>query len=184
MRDMEVLLRLAGEMGFTHAAPLDPATIELRDEVRAMCAGNSCGQYEKRWSCPPGCGTLEECAGRIAGYRAGLLVQTVGELEDSMDVETMMDTEANHKKQFQALYAALRKTHPDVLALGAGCCTQCATCTFPDAPCRLPDRMVSSMEAYGMLVSEVCMRNDLKYYYGPNTICYTSCFLLSVESGE
>jgi len=29
-----------------------------------------------------------------------------------------------------------------------------------------------------MLVSEVCQKNGLKYYYGPGTIAYTSCFLL------
>ena len=178
MAKMENLVRLANAAGFTHAAPLDPATIELMDEVRAMCANNSCGQYEKRWSCPPGCGTLEECAGRVSGYETGLLVQTVGELEDSMDVEAMMDAEASHKEHFQALYAALRREYPDVLALGAGCCTQCGTCAYPDAPCRFPDRMVSSMEAYGMLVSEVCKKNGVKYYYGPNTICYTGCFLV------
>ena len=178
MTDMENALRMAEEAGFTHAAPLDPATIELKDEVRAMCASGSCGQYGKRWSCPPGCGELSECAAKIAGYRTGILVQSVGELEDSMDVEAMMETESDHKAHFQDLYADLRKRYPHMLALGAGCCTQCAVCSYPDAPCRFPDRMVSSMEAYGMLVLEVCQKNGMAYYYGPNTIAYTSCFLL------
>lgn len=178
MPDMEKLLSMAGEAGFTHAAPLDPATIELKDEIRAMCADNTCGQYAKRWSCPPGCGELTDCATRVARYRTGLLVQTVGKLEDSMDVESMMETEAAHKEHFQALYARIHREHPDVLALGAGCCTQCRTCSYPDATCRFPDKMVSSMEAYGMLVLDVCQKNGLTYYYGPDTITYTSCFLL------
>lgn len=178
MADMEKLITMARKSGFTHAASLDPATIELKDEVRAMCAVNSCGQYGKRWSCPPGCGDLTECAARVGGYRTGLLVQTVGELEDSMDVETMMDTETEHKARFQAFYADLRRDYPGVLALGAGCCTQCSICSYPDAPCRFPDKMVSSMEAYGMLVLDVCRKNGLTYYYGANTIAYTSCFLL------
>ena len=178
MADIKRALSLAEDAGFTHAAPLDPASIELKDEVRAMCASGSCGQYGKRWSCPPGCGSLSECAARVAGYHTGILVQSVGELEDSMDVETMMETEAEHKKRFRALYAVLRREYPDMLALGAGCCTQCDPCTYPDGPCRFPERMVSSMEAYGMLVLEVCQKNGLAYYYGPNTIAYTSCFLL------
>ena len=178
MLDMEALVRMAEEAGFTHAAPLDPATIELKAEVREMCANGTCAQYGKRWSCPPGCGELEACAARVAGYRTGLLVQTVGELEDAFDAETMMETEANHKEHFQALYADLRREYPDMLALGAGCCKQCGACTYPDAPCRLPEKMVSSMEAYGMLVMEVCQKNGMKYYYGPNTLAYTSCFLL------
>lgn len=178
MPGMEALLRMAEEAGFTHAAPLDPATIELKEEVRAMCAGGNCGQYAKRWSCPPGCGTLEECAQRVSRCRTGVLVQTVGALEDSMDAEGMMEAEAAHREHFQAMYSALRAACPEVLALGAGCCTQCAACSYPDAPCRFPERMVSSMEAYGMLVLDVCKRNDLQYYYGPNAIAYTGCFLL------
>lgn len=178
MRDVSELLRMAEEAGFTHAVPLEPSTIELREEVRAMCAENSCGQYGRRWSCPPGCGALEECADRVSRCGAGILVQTVGELEDSMDGEGMMEAEAAHRAHFQALYERLRPMFPGMLALGAGCCTQCAACSYPDAPCRFPERMVSSMEAYGMLVLDVCKRNGLSYYYGPNAIAYTGCFLL------
>ena len=178
MQNMDALIHMAEEVGFTHAAPLDPATIELKPEVREMCSNGTCSQYGKHWSCPPGCGELDACRERIARYRTGLLVQTVGELEDAFDAETMMETEANHKAHFQQVYAALRKEYPDMLALGAGCCKQCAACTYPDAPCRFPEKMVSSMEAYGMLVLEVCKKNGLQYYYGPNTLAYTSCFLL------
>ena len=178
MPDMEMLIRLAEEAGFTHAAPLDPGTIELKKEVRAMCAENSCGRYDKCWSCPPGCGELEECAERIAGYRAGLLVQTVGEMEDSFDAEAMMDAEANHRAHFQTLHEILRREYPEMLALGAGSCKRCSACTYPGKPCRFPEQMVSSMEAYGMLVMDICKKNDLEYYYGPNTIAYTGCFLL------
>ncbi len=64
-------------------------------------------------------------------YQAGILVQTVGELEDSMDGETMMETEALHKQNFYAMEKLLRETYPDMLAIGAGCCTKCETCTYP-----------------------------------------------------
>ena len=37
---------------------------------------------------------------------------------------------------------------------------------------------MSSMEALGMLVVEICKANGLPYFYGENTIAYTSCFLL------
>ena len=56
----EQLSKIAEEAGFSAWAPLDGATIELKPEVRDMCAAYSCGQYGKRWSCPPGCGPLEE----------------------------------------------------------------------------------------------------------------------------
>ncbi len=76
------------------------------------------------------------------------------------------------------MYASFRQQTDHVLAIGAGCCTACAQCTYPDEKCRFPERMVSSMEAYGMLVLEVCKANGLQYYYGADKMAYTSCFLL------
>ena len=70
------LLALAKSCGFTASAPLDPASIELKQAVRDMCKENTCGQYGKRWSCPPGCGNLEQCRTHLSGYSTGLLVQT------------------------------------------------------------------------------------------------------------
>ena len=39
--------------------------------------------------------------------------------------------------------------------------------------------MISSMEAFGMLVLEVCKANGLSYYYGSDKMAYTGCFLLA-----
>ena len=79
---------------------------------------------------------------------------------------------------YEDLEKDLRKFYPNMLPIGAGCCTKCKTCTCPDAPCRFPDQAFSSMEAYGMLVMQVCQANHLDYYYGPGKIAYTSCYLL------
>ena len=172
------LARMAEAAGFTAWAPLDISTLAVRQEVRDMCAANTCGLYDKVWSCPPGCGTPEECAARLKQYSGGILVQTTGEIEDSFDFEGIMEAEAEHREHFTKMYAELREKGVDVLALGAGGCRQCNTCTYPDAPCRFPDRMVSSMEANGLVVLEVCKANGLKYFYGSETMTYTGCFLL------
>ena len=176
--DYEKLAAMAEQAGFTAWSPLDVSTLEVKPEVRAMCADNTCGAYEKRWSCPPGCGSLEACAEKLKKYTHGILVQTCGDVEDSLDFEAMMEIEADHKARFARMFDALRAAGVRTLALGAGCCTQCPQCTYPDAPCRFPDRRVCSMEAYGMLVLEVCRANGLTYYYGPDHMAYTSCFLL------
>lgn len=178
MLDYPAIIAAGKAAGFQYVAPLKASTIELRQEVRDMCAANTCGKYDKNWSCPPGCGSLEELRARIAGYTEGVLVQSVGELEDEMDGETMMETERRHKATFYRFLDELLPQYPGLLALGTGCCTQCKRCTYPDAPCRFPERQVSSMESYGMLVLQVCKDNDMQYYYGPCTISYTSCFLL------
>ena len=178
MLDMEELERLGLEAGFSHVGPLERKTIRLRPEVRKMCSADSCHAYGKKWTCPPGCGSLEECQEKLNRYEHGILVQTVGELEDSFDYESMMAIEADHKAHFMALEQVLRKTYPDMLAIGAGACTKCKTCTYPDAPCRFPKEAFASMEAFGMLVVQVCKANKMDYYYGPDTIAYTSCYLL------
>lgn len=172
------LAACAQAAGFSHWATLDVSTIVLKQEVRDMCATNSCGRYGKCWSCPPGCGSLEDCKQKLSAMSRGILVQTVGDMEDSFDFEAMMEVEAAHKAHFTQMYEALRASEGSVLALGTGCCTQCASCTYPDAPCRFPEKMVSSMEAFGILVLEVCQANGLNYYYGSDQIAYTACFLL------
>ena len=90
----------------------------------------------------------------------------------------MMEIEADHKEHFTEMYETLRESGAEVLAIGAGCCTACAKCTYPDEKCRFPEKMISSMEAYGMLVLEICKANGLQYYYGADKMAYTSCFLL------
>ena len=81
-------------------------------------------------------------------------------------------------ENFQKMWDALEKDYPDLLAMGTGGCTKCKKCTYPDAPCRFPNRMCPSMEGAGLVVNAVCTKNGMKYNHGPNTICYTACFLL------
>ena len=181
MTRMEEIMRAAADAGFSEIAPLDVSTIELMPEVREMCASNACHRYGKSWACPPGCGTLEECRARVQAYQTGVLVQTVGQLEDSWDFEGMKEIEQTHKEHFYALVESLRAKKLAVLPISSGTCTRCAECTYPDAPCRFPDKALSSMEAYGMLVNKVCKANGMEYNHGPNTVCYTSCVLFRDE---
>ena len=175
--DYQSLSDLAARCGFTATAPLDVSTIELKPDVRKMCEENTCGMYDRCWSCPPGCGSLEECTGKLRQFTRGILVQTCGEVEDSFDFEAMAEIKEDHARHFDAMYQALRQQGARVLALSAGGCTACAKCTYPDAPCRFPDKM----EAYGMVVLEVCKANGLQYYYGSDKMAYTGCFLVDVN---
>ena len=65
MINMKELERMGLEAGFTQVALLKSSTIELMPEVREMCEKNTCHMYNKRWSCPPGCGDLEACRKKI-----------------------------------------------------------------------------------------------------------------------
>lgn len=76
-------------------------------------------------------------------------------------------------------YAArqARLLFPGCLPLSSGTCSLCRKCTYPDRPCRFPGKRLSSMEAFGLLVSDVCQKSGLPYYYGPKTITFTACIL-------
>ena len=85
--DIKKIEQMGMEQGFSHVVLLDCDTIELKPEVRQMCAADTCHKYDKCWSCPPGCGSLEECEAKVRQYKYGIIVQTVGELEDAFDGE-------------------------------------------------------------------------------------------------
>ena len=180
----EILSRLgetALECGFTKTGRLDTAAIKIRQEVREACAADKCHAYGKNWSCPPACGSLEECEKQIRRYKTGLILQTTGGMEDSFDYEaiTHIGEEHNvHLRVFQEKLGLLITGDRPWLLLGAGCCKNCELCTCPHSPCRSPEKMIVSMEAMGIFVSELCKANDIPYYYGPNTLTFVSCVLL------
>ena len=173
------IISTAKETGFTNVATVDISTIELNEQVREMCAVNKCHAYNTNWSCPPSCGTVDECQTRVKQYEGGIIVQTTGNLEDDFDFETMAETAKTHGQNLVKLTKHLKAAYPDIetLTLGAGACMTCEKCTYPDAPCRFPELMSSPMEGYGMVISEVCKANDIKYYYGKGTLTYVGCYL-------
>ena len=172
---------LALACGFTQTGKLDTATIIIRPEVRDACAQNRCRSYDKSWACPPACGTLEECAARIRQYRTGLILQTTGKLENPLDYESMLRIGKEHKehlKSFQDRLEPFFAAGGTWLMLGAGGCKNCEQCSYPQSPCLFPKKMMVSMEAMGIYISEFCKANNIPYYYGANTLTYIGCALV------
>jgi len=174
MSDIE---KAAIEAGFDTVAPLDPRTLKFLPEVRAMCAADRCQSFNKTWSCPPACGELEYWEEKASHYSKGLLLQTIGDREDSYDIEAMMEAAEVNRNEVDALAKALMADGMDFLLMAAGTCTRCTKCTYPDSPCRFPDLVFPSMEACGLFVSQVCTDNNVKYNYGDEKIAYTCCVL-------
>ena len=166
----------AVSMGFSKAVPMDVNTLQPRQDVRDMCTADKCGAYGKNWTCPPYCGTLDECTKKIQQYSRGILLQTVGITEKTIDTKAYRRTESQHLEQFHLLCEELRKVYPHALCLGSGGCRICGKCAFPEN-CRFPEKACSSMEGYGLFVTQVCRDNGCEYYYGEKTITYTACIL-------
>ena len=173
--------KLAKDVGFEDVCKLNMESLQVMPQVREMCAADRCHIYGTRWACPPGCGSLEQCRSRIERYKNGILVQTVGTLADEFDAEGIATAHRTHDTRFKLLTRQVRTMLPDCLPLSAGTCTRCEVCTYPAKPCRYPKKMLSSMEAYGLLVSDVCTKSGMPYYRGEKTITLTSCILLEKE---
>ncbi len=173
----EKLIGSALENGFSHAGMLDTATLKTLPEVREMCAVNRCGKYGASWSCPPGCGTIEELEARMHRYSKGIIVQTVGVMEDDFDYEAIVDTEQRHRENLEKFTPVVLAQFPNAFPMTAGSCSRCEKCTYPEAPCRFPDKVFPSMEACGLMVNQVCKDNGMKYNHGRHTISFTSCYL-------
>ena len=174
------LRTLAADEGFECIGEAPAAALQVRAEVRDMCAADRCQAYGRTWTCPPACGDLDHFAARIAEHDRCLVVQTIGQMEDDFDIEGIMEAEALHKRRYGALVDAARAAAAGtpLMALGAGACTLCPQCTCPDEPCRQPDRAHTSMEAAGLLVSDVCEAAGIPYNHGRGTMAFTSCILV------
>ena len=170
------LLEVAAACGFDHVGMLNVPALEFNPAVREMCAADRCRSYGRCWTCPPYCGTLEECEARMKGYSHGLLLQTVGQLEKTVDTRGYARVEGEHLASFHRFADMLRREYPQALCLGSGGCRICGTCAWPEK-CRFPEKACASMEAYGLFVTQVCRDNAVPYYHGPKTITYAACVL-------
>ncbi len=168
---------LARICGFEYNGFMDPSQLDARHEVRDMCASGTCRIYGHNWACPPACKELEEYQSIFASYAQCMVVQTVVTLEDEFDIDTMLEGESIHKNRFLDLFERMQALNTPMLFLSAGTCTICETCTYPEKPCRFPEKRLVSMEAAGLIVSDVCTQAHIPYNHGKETLAYTSCVL-------
>ena len=176
-QDINAFVQAAIDFGFSKAGGFAVENLKFMPEVREMC-NDSCFFYNRNWQCPPACAPFDELKRRAQQFSTGLLVQTIGEMEDPFDADTMNDTYKQHEDNFREFYNKLKADFPNMLALGADTCKLCKVCTYPDAPCRMPDKVIAPIESYGLIVNDICKIAGVDYNYGKLKIAYTGCYLL------
>lgn len=177
------LLAVIQECQFETMAPLDPTTLRFVPEVRSMCGSDRCHSFGKNWKCPPAAPGQREVEKIWKSCDSGVLVQTVGPLEDEFDYDSMEKARELHETRLRNLAHGLRPWQGSFQILGAGPCKVCPVCTYPHQECRHPDLAAFSMEAMGLVVSDVCTANGVPYYHGNRTIAFVSAILLSDSLG-
>ena len=104
-------------VGFDCVGSCSTEGLQVREEVRDMCAAGRCQVYGHSWACPPNCGDLAYFDKFIHEKKTCYVVQTVGELEDDFDIETMMEAEQTQKERVLELHKLLSEQVPEARVL-------------------------------------------------------------------
>jgi len=150
----------------TAALTFSPALLEY-------CKTNACGCYNKTWTCPPACDSIQEQQKKILAYKNAFVFTTKHEIEDPLDYNGMTKGRERHT----LLTAEIKKMLSNTPVYGAGSCTVCANCAFPK-PCLFPEKQIGSIEAAGIDVTELSKAAGIKYNNGENTVTFFSMVLL------
>jgi len=153
-------------------AAASASVVSFESKVLDMCKLNYCGQYGTRWTCPPGTGSLEKIVEELSRYKNIFVFTTKHSIEDSFDIEGMMEARKLHDEIQSDVKKAL--AGKDVKILGVGGCSLCEKCTYPSSPCRFPDRVTPAMEACGINVVTLSATLGINYINGANTVTYFS----------
>ena len=177
MEMIQTLIAVAAGCGLTEWGVLATSELRFYPEVRRICEGNSCGGYGKTWACPPAVGTLDECRERVGKYENMFLFSQKFDLEDSFDFEGMHQGMVDFKETVDRLAELVKPLIPGVLILSNEGCGRCKKCTYPDAPCRFPDKLYPSIEGFGFIVSELAKQAGIRYNNGPDTVTFFGAVL-------
>ena len=76
------------------------------------------------------------------------------------------------KSVLQNITEKLRADGVRFMALGCEGCGICEKCTYPDSPCRFPEKAIPSVEACGINVVEFSRKIGINYNNGADTVTY------------
>ena len=165
--DKDALVSGALSLGFSYAVLMDDLRLENEAGLRAYCNPEACPNHGMNWVCPPGCGSLEECAGRVAGYSRGILLQSVTDV--GLAFSDYKALSRRHNLRLRELIENHCGGGGDVLALTSGGCIFCDKCAYPE-PCVKPALRMHSLSAYGVDVGKLCEKAGLAYSFRPGRI--------------
>lgn len=168
---------ILAESGVFQHGIVNTENIVFSDEVRKMCEVNTCRQYNKTWACPPAVGTVDECRQRCLKYKKILTFSAKYDIEDSFDFEGMKTAMNDFKYIARDIESKIKPYLSDYLMLSNEGCGICEQCTYPDEPCRFPDKVHSSIEGYGIFVNELAKTTGINYINGTNTVTYFGALL-------
>lgn len=153
----------------------DTTQLEFSQRIRHVCR-TECPMYGTSWACPPAVGTVEECQARCLAYPRGLLIATVQEA-DVTDMTAALATRAPHEQITHQVTALIAAQGAQTMTLSTEACAHCTQCTYPDAPCRHPERMYPCVESHGIVVTALAEQYGIDFYAGTDLVTWFSLVL-------
>jgi predicted metal-binding protein len=178
---VESLMVEIKDFGIKNILVVDVSDISFSEEVRKYCEMNSCGKYDKNWTCPPGVGTAGDLSKKARRYQKGFIIQTVHPLKSSFDLKGMLTAKNNHDTVLRRVHQLAKNLDlQESLLLGAGFCDLCDPCAYiEDEPCHFPEEALVSMEACGIDVVKLAKDSGFPYHHGKGTVSYVGMILYS-----
>ena len=178
-RDSLTEILLSG--GATGVGEIAVKDIQINEKFRELCKNNACGRYGKNYMCPPAIGDMDFCKSRVQAYKKAFVVQLIHDIEDSFDYEGMMEGQANHTDLMHtARNWFVQNGYRDSLTLAGGSCHLCEVCGIVTGePCRRPDKTVSSVEGYGLDVTELARLAGMPFKWGEPRVYYVGVVLFN-----
>lgn len=159
---------------------LKVSDIPFDEKCRECCSANLCGKYGSTWNCPPAVGDFEKCKKYALTFDKAFVFTHRGKISDYSDMNAM---NALRNETMDILFEICKKLKDDNIRfqpLGCEGCNECEKCTYPDAPCRFPEKAVPAVEAYGIDVMKLAEQEGLTYYAGQNIVTFF-CIILFQE---
>lgn len=150
---------------------LKTSSLIFSERVRYICK-TDCERYSKSWSCPPAVGTVPECRRRCLAYSHVLVFTTLAQVSDTALLEETLATRKGHEEVTRGLCEKFREKGEDFFVLSSESCDLCQKCTWPDAPCRRPEKMLPCIESHGILVTESAKLCGIDFYYDSTTVTW------------
>lgn len=174
----EQVREILNETGFEAIGACPASEVKARPEVRDMCAADKCQSYDRNWCCPPAVGPVEKWQEVFDQGEQFIVAQTIVDKEDDFDFEAIMEGGKLNRERFQQVAEKIQEAGLPAKVFSSGTCMNCKECTYPDAPCRFPDKQQVSVEAAGLIVSELCTLADIPYNYGTYQMAFTGAVLI------
>ncbi|MCL2174604.1 MAG: DUF2284 domain-containing protein [Treponema sp.] len=178
----KLLVEISAALGVSvrEWAVIQSDKIVFSPELLDYCKTNVCGNYNKSWSCPPACESINKQKEKILSFKNVLIFTTVRELEDTFDYEGMEEGRRLHN----LLTIEIQNRLDGVPVYGAGGCPVCEgkngenknACAYPN-PCLFPEKRIGTIEAAGIDVTALSKTAKITYNNGQNSVTFFSLAL-------